>query len=829
MLGANLAYGEKMEEKNEVEEIINQSEILKQYKNAPIAKIKLIKFYVINELIKLRAQTEEQKREGIQEYANIKSCLKEKYDYLLTVVNGKYNVDSPRVKRTLKIGEKLAKCTFCKLDRCIRDEVVEFLMEIEKINQNRQEKIKAEDVINYFLQVPEGELREVDEKIFNSISQMELLFIDVLLESELVEVEKFDKKENKIYIKYVNLQEKQIEEMYIDKVYEFFKNKTFEKMEIDLNNFSKKKDKKEDLALYRIRIAGYFKYLIQYEKLNILKALKKYIQRDKDFGIDIRGRYFYERFKQKIYDLPYDDKVKNKLVEIFNYILSLNYESNMPFIPINFIIYSEDKESVKSIADIFGDFMWFFCYLPNDMRWYDESMNSVILDKFYTNRMFYNNINGKMEMRKGVLTIHDFENIIYTDDNNRNLILNILTDYIERCNNNLCTTIYGNKKSIKPILEKYPKLYTKLLNVQIDLEDLDYEKMKNVLLGKLEKTEVVSEEFENKLLNYIKVTYNNSEIKNMEYVNNLYNQIILKKNKTVNIKKNRKLEPQDIPEIYNTKESQNILKDLNELIGLEKIKEQINDLIYLLEFNKKANLDISKFNLHMMFVGNPGTGKTTVARIISSILYKIGYTKQDKLVEVSAKDLIANYVGQTAGKTFNVVKSALGGVLFIDEAYAISGGENGTFGDECIATLVKAMEDYRDRLIIIFAGYVEEMKNFVNTNAGFASRIGYQINFDDYSTQELKQIFDDLLRQNNLKITPKASEMVENVIDRSRQVENFGNGRYINKLYQNIVISHAKNTENLSEHDASIFLIDEKDIDVDKLINKGTKNNKIGF
>lgn len=817
-----------------MEEIISKNNVLTEYSKMPIERLKLIRMYIKNRLIKLKTETEEQKKERYREYTIIKSCLKEKYNYLVQIVNCKYDVDARRANRTIKLNKKVAPCSCCKFNTCIRDDVALFLIEIENINkQNPNVPIDPENVINFLVNKKEEnsnfEKKECSEEEINKISQMQLLFIDVLLENEFVELEKYDIDTNKIIIKYVNLEEKEIDELYIDKVYEYYSKQKYETLEIDLNNFSFEQQKDEKKSLYRVRIAAYLKYLIEERKLDVISTLNKYLKKDKEYNINIRERYFYERFKEKIYELPHNDNVKNKLIEVCNYIFSLNFKSNVPFVPINFIIYSEDKESIKRIADIFGDFMWFFNYVPSDMKWYDESMNKVVLDKFYIEKIFGNSVNGRLVKRTGILTIHDFENIIYTNDDNRNLILNILTDYIEKCNNNLCTIIYGNKKAIKPILEKYPKLYRKLLNIQIDLEDLDYIKMKNILLERFETTEILTDEFKNKLMNYIKVTYNKSELKNMEYVNNLYNQIILRKNRNVNIKQTRVLEACDIPEIYNTNESKNILKELNELVGLKKIKEQINDLIYLLEFNKKANLDISKFNLHMMFVGNPGTGKTTVARIISSILYKIGYTKQDKLVEVSAKDLIADYVGQTAGKTYNVIKSALGGVLFIDEAYAISGGKNGEFGDDCIATLVKAMEDYRDNLIIIFAGYVEEMKNFVNANAGFTSRIGYKIEFEDYSNEELKEIFDDLLKQNNLKITNGASKKVEEVIRQSSKVKNFGNGRFINKLYQNIIIAHAKNTEQMPENDVKILIIDENDINIENLIDKGAKINRIGF
>lgn len=228
----------------------------------------------------------------------------------------------------------------------------------------------------------------------------------------------------------------------------------------------------------------------------------------------------------------------------------------------------------------------------------------------------------------------------------------------------------------------------------------------------------------------------------------------------------------------------------------------------------------------MIFAGNPGTGKTTVARLLKDIFYNLGYIKQNKLIEVTARDLIAEYVGQTSGKTYSVIKSALGGVLFIDEAYAITSGD-GKFGNECIATLLKLMEDYKDRLIIVFAGYEDEMKNFQESNPGLVSRIGYKINFPDYNLEELTQIYLNLLEKNKLKISNKALKKVQQIIKDSSSCENFGNARYINTMFQKILIEHAKNIENNKENN-NLYEIVEEDINEENLI-VSQKKKKIGF
>lgn len=812
-----------------MEEIIEKSRILKEYLKASEADLKLIKFYIQHDLIRMKSAGKELLEKNELEYSIIKACLNERYNFLISVANCKYAVDSQRTSRKDKIGEKLNLCSFCKLKNCIKSTVFTFIAEIEKINQMDNSKIKPLDVVNYMLKTEESDLNECDSDIFNNVKFKDLLLIEIILESELVNLIEYNEETKIAKYKYVNLEKNEIGEIYINKLHSFYDNKEFETYELNIDEFTFEQLENETIDMYRIRIAAYYEYLTKIKKLNVFKELIKYVEKDREYNIKARSRYFLERYRDKILDLPYNDEVKRKLIEIYNYVVNYNYISNTPLVPINIVLYTNDKDIVKTITDLLGEIMWFFGYLSSDMKYYDESMNSIILDRFYINKMFYNTSNGIMEKRKGVLTINNFENILYTDDNNRNLLLNILTNQIEKNNNNLCTIIYGERETLKPILEKFPKLNNVLFNFKIDLEELDNKKLQQLLIQKLEKTEILTDEFKNKLLNYIKITYDNSEIKNMEYVNNLYSQLILNKNRKINIVEKSNIKIEDIPEAYNTEDSQDILKDLKKLIGLEKIKEQINDLVYLLKFNKKANINISKFNLHMMFMGNPGTGKTTVARIVSSILYKLGYIQRDKLVEVSAKDLIANYVGQTAGKTYAVIKSAMGGVLFIDEAYSISSTGNNSFGEECIATLIKAMEDYKDKLVVIFAGYKEEMNNFIEQNPGFSSRIGYKITFEDYSTEELMQIFDGILVEDNLTIEENARKQVAEIVDKVRKFKNFGNGRYIHKMYQNIIIEHAKNTENLNENDENLLIIKENDINEEKLIDQNKQEKRIGF
>ena len=208
----------------------------------------------------------------------------------------------------------------------------------------------------------------------------------------------------------------------------------------------------------------------------------------------------------------------------------------------------------------------------------------------------------------------------------------------------------------------------------------------------------------------------------------------------------------------------------------------------------------------------------------------MGYINQNKLVEVTAKDLISEYIGQTSGKTFNVVKSALGGVLFIDEAYSItfSNGTTGAnFGEECIATLLKLMEDYKDKLIVIFAGYKDEMNKFLDTNPGLTSRIGYKVQFEDFTIDELTQIFVNLLHNNKLEITDEGLKEAQRIIKISAGIKDFGNARYINQMFQRVLIEHSKNIEYNNEK-KNLYIIDKEDIKEENLLADSNRR-KIGF
>ena len=261
---------------------------------------------------------------------------------------------------------------------------------------------------------------------------------------------------------------------------------------------------------------------------------------------------------------------------------------------------------------------------------------------------------------------------------------------------------------------------------------------------------------------------------------------------------------------------------LENLIGLNSVKEEVLKLKLRLELEKKQELQgrttKSTYNMHMFYTGNPGTGKTTVARIITGILYDMGYIKENKCIEVGKQDIVGQYLGQSAQKANTAIKAALGGVLFIDEAYSLCENYQGDgFAKETIEVILKSMEDYRDNLIIIFAGYTKEMKKFKEMNPGLKSRIGLTIEFPDYSADELTQIFEKKVLSNGYSLPEESKNKIHFLCDIASREKDFGNGRFVENLFREVESNHALTTKDLDAYDKKILTILPEDITTDIL------------
>ena len=243
------------------------------------------------------------------------------------------------------------------------------------------------------------------------------------------------------------------------------------------------------------------------------------------------------------------------------------------------------------------------------------------------------------------------------------------------------------------------------------------------------------------------------------------------------------------------RDSEDIEDDLDSLIGLYEVKNQVKSMFNVVRIReecKKRGIVRQPMSYHMAFLGNPGTGKTTVARFIAESYHDMGLLSKGQLVEVSRADLVAGYVGQTALKVKEVIEEAKGGVLFIDEAYALA-GEGNDFGSEAVATLIKGMEDSRDDLVVIVAGYPDLMQTFLDSNPGLKSRFSKTIYFPDYSAEDLTKIFKKLCKENSIKTNSKVIDAVRVYFTKetAHKKRNYGNGRAVRNYFEETLVNQA--------------------------------------
>jgi Cdc6-like AAA superfamily ATPase len=259
-----------------------------------------------------------------------------------------------------------------------------------------------------------------------------------------------------------------------------------------------------------------------------------------------------------------------------------------------------------------------------------------------------------------------------------------------------------------------------------------------------------------------------------------------------------------------------LLAELDALVGLGPVKAEVKlvtNLVRVQKLRKERNLPVVEQSRHLVFTGNPGTGKTTVARLLAQIYRTVGAVTKGHLVETDRAGLVAGYVGQTAIKVKEVFNSALGGILLIDEAHALARGNERDFGHEAIDMIVKLMEDHRDEVVLIVAGYPEEMAEFIDANPGLRSRFPKTIYFDDYTDEELLLIFDGMCRKNRYAPTEEARQALLAYVAAQPRDRGFGNARLVRNLFEAAVARHASRVVELEEvSDEALTVLEAEDI-----------------
>ena len=273
--------------------------------------------------------------------------------------------------------------------------------------------------------------------------------------------------------------------------------------------------------------------------------------------------------------------------------------------------------------------------------------------------------------------------------------------------------------------------------------------------------------------------------------------------------------PEEKEEIPPKEKIEDLLAELDSYVGMDAIKTEVRSLINMVQVYKlrrEHDLPTTDMSLHMVFSGNPGTGKTTVARIMSRIYHSLDILSKGQLVEVDRSGLVAGYVGQTALKTQKVIEKAMGGVLFIDEAYALNGKSENDFGQEAIDTILKAMEDHRDDLVVIVAGYTELMDRFIHSNPGLESRFNRFLMFEDYTPEQMAAIFKMQCKKGCYVLAQGTEELVRDFIAEESADDSFGNARGVRNLFEHILVAQNNRLakmENVTRDDLMQILPDD--------------------
>jgi AAA+ superfamily predicted ATPase len=432
-------------------------------------------------------------------------------------------------------------------------------------------------------------------------------------------------------------------------------------------------------------------------------------------------------------------------------------------------------------SDLVADFVGGTAIKTNDVI--DQAIDGVLfIDEAY----------ALSEKDRGGFGAEALETIFTRMENDRNHLVVILAGYREQ--------ISRLVRSNPGIDRRFPK------DNRFEFPDLDLAQLVEVLQRQLFDKQLTADEKMQDLLKSIvkQISHrrglrsgNAGEVRNL--VESLERKCLSRLAKT-NPRPPYPLHQDDIPEEYRdvitrkVPSSDDLFAELNDLIGIEPVKNWLTRQVARIQYEQLRNQTKGAISdqflvQHLIFVGNPGTGKTTVARMIGEIYHKLGLLRSGHLVEVSMPDLIAGYVGQTTGKVMEQVENAIGGVLFIDEAYALVRNNSlfqGSFGHEVVDTLVKAIEDYRGQLLVIMAGYPNEMEVLLRSNPGLRSRFAPPIPFPDFDEQQMQQILEAMVKKDGFKLTDEVRDAaIQQVLfTRSQDPSGFGNAREIRSTYE---------------------------------------------
>jgi len=560
------------------------------------------------------------------------------------------------------------------------------------------------------------------------------------------------------------------------------------------------------------KVAAYLHHIANKHLCNPYSLMKFVADENVKSSLTPSEDYQFERFKTNINKIPITENSKKQYLEMIKYIINRKKDSSIPILPFNIILHSADEKIATNIFADFFNVLNHFNYL---------SKNQVAKKTISLASTSFENLIEEYENTKycTIFHIENIELLAKDDDKKYNVLMPRWIKVIESKKNIIFTFLSGDKYKLKSFFAKEPKLYNRIFSYHLFVGDMSEETVYKRIHEKLCNGYEFDEEFENSLWECVASNYLNSELKSNDYIDNLF-ETILFNHYSRDISSSKKLELKDLPYIVEKRSEQEIFNELDEMIGLQSIKDELRKINASAKYNQKMRRHNSKISYHMVFSGSAGTGKTTVAKLLAEILNSIGIIKQNKLVVCSGKDLIGEYMGQTAPKVAKMCEQAYNGVLFIDEAYQLNPYSTlhaDGYKEEAVAELIQQMDNNRDRLIVIFAGYTKEMHDFVeHSNPGMKSRLGNIIEFPDYTLEELLEIFKFIVQKDGLELTEDALTRVSQILESAMsKTENFGNARFVRHLFERSLMKHAFRTCDLDESDNELSILDACDIDDD--------------